>query len=49
VLELICYFVAVVLFVLAAFRMTTKRAELGWLGLAFFALPLLIQAMQAVG
>lgn len=48
-LELICYLVAVVLLGLAAFRVTTPRVDLGWLGLAFAVLPLLVHALQAAG
>jgi len=48
VLELICYLVAVVLFVLAAFRVTTRPVDLLPLGLAFAAFPLLYAALQSV-
>jgi hypothetical protein len=47
VLELICYLVAVVLLGLAAFRVTTRLVDLGWLGLAFAVLPLLVHAFPA--
>jgi hypothetical protein len=46
--ELICYLIAVVLFVLAAVNLPA-RVNLLALGLAFFAFPLLLHAIQAVG
>ena len=46
-LDLLCYLVAVVLFVLAAFNVPS-RINLMAAGLAFAVLPSLIDALQAV-
>ena len=47
-IELVCYLVAFVLFLLAAFSVTVQRVVLFPLGAAFAVLPSLIDAVQAV-
>lgn len=46
---LIMYLLAVVCFLVAAFNVTIPRANLMALGLAFFAVPNLVLAIQQVG
>jgi hypothetical protein len=49
VFDLLCYLIAVILLVLAAFRVTTRPVELAWLGLAFAVLPHLVNAFLDAG
>ena len=46
-LQAICFAIALILFVLAAFRAITDRVHLGWLGAASIALVLLVNALEA--
>ena len=43
-LDVICYAIAVLLFILAAIGRPASPWGLGWLGLAFFALPSFVHA-----
>lgn len=43
--DLILYLLAVICFALAAVGLPKMRIHLGWLGLFFFALPLLIHKL----
>lgn len=47
--DLLCYLIACILFLLAAFRKTTRPVELGWAGLFFAVLPHLIDAFLDSG
>ncbi len=44
IIDVICYAVAIVLFALAAWGRPASPVGLGWLGLAFFAIPSFVHA-----
>lgn len=49
IVELICYLIAFVLFVLTGFNVVAPRVNLIGLGLAAMVFPLLLDAFEAVG
>jgi len=48
-IDFLCFLIALVFLVCAAFGVPSSRVTLGWLGLAFFVLAFFIHAAQDLG
>jgi hypothetical protein len=48
-IDFLCFLIALILLVLAAFGIPSSRITLGWLGMAFFVLAFFLHSVQALG